>query len=46
MRKLFEQQLSVNIVPIPDVKITENSRDDIPKILITLQTMFLIPEYP
>jgi len=45
MRKLFEQQLSVNIVPIPDVKITENSRDDIPKILITLQTMFLIPEY-
>jgi len=45
MRKQFAQQLSVNIVPIQEVKITEKSRDDIPKILIALQTIFLNPEY-
>jgi len=45
MRKRFEQQLSLGAVPISDIKITENTRDDIPKILMALQKIFLTKEY-
>ena len=40
MRKIIEHQLEITQVPIPDIKINLQSRDEIPKILIGLQALF------
>ena len=44
MRKRFEQQLSVDIIPIPLVKIPAYKRDELPPVLIALQYIFTNPE--
>ena len=44
MRKKFEQQLSIDLVPIGEIKIRENKRDELPPILIGLQYIFVTPE--
>jgi hypothetical protein len=43
MRKRFEQQLSLGIVPIPDFKISLKSRHELPPILVGLQHIFTAP---
>ena len=40
MRKIIEPQLEITQVPIHDIKINLQSRDEIPKILIGLQALF------
>ena len=40
MRKRFEEQLSLGVIPISEVKIRTKSRDEMPPILICLQTIF------
>jgi len=40
MRKILEPQLEFGQVPISEIKISLNSRDEIPKILIGLQALF------
>jgi transposase, IS5 family len=40
MRKRFEQQLSLGITPISEVEIRIKSRDEMPPLLIALQTIF------
>lgn len=44
MRKRFEEQISLGITPISEVKIRTKSRDEMPPILIALQTIFTTPE--
>lgn len=44
MRKKFEQQLSVGIIPIASVKIPEYKRDELPPTLMALQHIFVTPE--
>jgi len=44
MRKKFEQQLSIDILPISEVKIEINKRDELPPILQSLQYIFVTPE--
>lgn len=44
MRKNFEQQLSVGIIPIASVKIPNYKRDELPPTLIALQHIFVTPE--
>lgn len=44
MRKKFEQQLSIDLVPISEVKIQDNKRDELAPILIALQYIFVTPE--
>jgi IS5 family transposase len=44
MRKRFEQQLSVDIIPIPLVKIPAYKRDELPPTLLALQFIFTNPE--
>jgi transposase, IS5 family len=45
MRKRFEQQLSLGVIPIGDVKIRLRSRDCVPSFLAALQYIFITPEY-
>ena len=44
MRKRFEQQLSVEIIPIPSVKIPAYKRDELPPTLLALQFIFMDQE--
>ena len=44
MRKKFEQQYSIDLIPISEVKIKENKRDELPPILQALQYIFVTPE--
>ena len=44
MRKKFEQQLSLGIIPIGEVKIREKSRHQLAALLKALQYIFVTPE--
>ena len=44
MRKRFEEQLSLGVIPIGDVKIRTKSRDEMPPLLVALQTIFVTKE--
>lgn len=44
MRKRFEQQMTMGITPISEVKIRTKSRDEMPPILVALQTIFITAE--
>lgn len=44
MRKRFEQQISLGIVPISEVKISLKSRDELPPVMMALQYIFITPE--
>jgi transposase, IS5 family len=44
MRRRFEQQLSLGVIPIEEVKIRTKSRDEIPPLLVALQTIFVSKE--
>lgn len=44
MRKRFEEQTSLGITPISEVEIRTKSRDEMPPILVALQTIFTTPE--
>ena len=44
MRKRFEQQLSLGIIPISEVKIREKSRHQLAPLLKALQYVFVTPE--
>ena len=44
MRKRFEEQFSLGVIPIADVKIRTNSRDEMPPLLVALQTIFVTKE--
>lgn len=43
MRERFQQQLSIGITPIPEVKIPVKSRDELPPVLAALQYIFITP---
>ena len=43
MRKIFEQQLSFDIIPIEEVKLPERSRDELPPVLKALQYIYTQP---
>ncbi len=43
MRKIFEQQLSFDIIPIAEVKLPEGSRDELPPVLKALQYIYTQP---
>jgi len=44
MRKRFEQQLSLGVLPISEVKINTNSRHQLPPLLKALQHIFTTPD--
>jgi len=44
MRKRFEQQYSIDLIPICEVKIKDNKRDELPPIMLALQYIFVTPE--
>lgn len=44
MRKRFEQQLSLGVIPINEVKFDNRSRDELPEILKGLQHIFIDPD--
>ncbi|MCE7911199.1 MAG: ISNCY family transposase, partial [Candidatus Brocadia sp. AMX3] len=44
MRKRFEQQLKLGIIPISGVKLPLKSRDELPPILRALQHVYVTPE--
>jgi hypothetical protein len=44
MRKRFEQQLTLGVVPIGEVKLEERSRHQLPPLLKALQYVFVTPE--
>jgi IS5 family transposase len=44
MRKRFEQQSTLGIVPIAEVKLNTKSRDELPPVLVALQHIFVTPE--
>lgn len=44
MRQRFEQQMSMGVEPISEVKIRLKSRDEMPPLLVALQTIFITPE--
>jgi hypothetical protein len=44
MRKRFAEQLSLGVIPISEVKIRTKSRDEMPPILVCLQTIFVTKE--
>ena len=44
MRRRFDQQLSLGATPISEVKIRIKGRDEMPPVLLALQTMFTTPE--
>lgn len=41
MRKRFEEQLSLGVTPIAEVKIHTKSRDEMPPLMVALQTIFV-----
>ena len=43
MRKRFDQQLSLGATPIGEVKIRTKGRDEMPPVLVSLQTIFTTP---
>ena len=43
MRKKFEQQFSFDIVPIAEIELPENSRDELPPVLKALQYIYSTP---
>jgi IS5 family transposase len=45
MRKRFEQQISLGLTPISEVKIMTKTRDALPALLHALQKLFITPEY-
>lgn len=44
MRQRFEQQFSLGVIPISEVKIRIKSRDEMPPLLVALQKLFVTPE--
>lgn len=44
MRQRFEQQFSLGVLPISEVKIRIKSRDEMPPLLVALQKLFVTPE--
>jgi len=44
MRKRFEQQHKLGIIPIPEVQLPIKSRDELPPILRALQHIYVTPE--
>lgn len=44
MRKRFDQQLSLGATLISEVKIRTRGRDEMPPVLVALQTIFITPE--
>ena len=44
MRQRFEQQMTMGVEPISEVKIRLKSRDEMPPLLFALQTIFVTPE--
>lgn len=44
MRKRFEQQTTLGILPVAEVKINTKSRDELPPVLVALQQIFVTPE--
>src|SRR3990170_8390809 len=44
MRKRFEQQGKIGVIPISEVKLTLKSRDELPPILRALQYIYVTPE--
>jgi len=44
MRQRFEQQTSLGITPISEVKLPLKSRDELPQVLMALQYIFVTPE--
>jgi transposase, IS5 family len=44
MRKRFEQQLKLGVIPISEVSISTKSRDELPPVLVALQHIFVTPE--
>jgi len=44
MRKRFEEQYSLGVIPISEVKIRTKSRDEMPPLLVGLQTIFVTKE--
>lgn len=44
MRQRFEQQLSLGVTPISEVKIRTKCRDEMPPLLVALQTIFVTEE--
>jgi IS5 family transposase len=45
MRNRFEQQYSLGVIPIHEVKIRTKSRDSVPSFLAALQRIYITPEY-
>ena len=41
MRQRFEQQLSLGVTPISEVEIRTKCRDEMPPLLVALQTIFV-----
>jgi IS5 family transposase len=44
MRKRFEQQTTLGILPVSEVKINTKSRDELPPVLVALQQIFITQE--
>ena len=44
MRKRFEQQTTLGILPISEVKVNTKSRDEMPPVLVALQHIFVTEE--
>ena len=44
MRQRFEQQTTMGITPIAEVKVPLRSRDELPPVLKALQHIFVTPE--
>ena len=44
MRKRFEQQSTLGILPVAEVKINTKSRDEMPPVLLSLKQIFVNPE--
>jgi hypothetical protein len=45
MRKRFEPQEEIGLMPIADIVINENCRDAFPKLLLALKEIFVNPQY-
>jgi transposase, IS5 family len=45
MRKRFIQQPDLGVIPIGEVKMPTRSRDELPPVLLALQTIFATPQY-
>ena len=44
MRKRFEQQTTLGVLPVSEVKINTKSRDELPPVLVALQQIFVTAE--